>query len=232
MLIDTRASARTSDPTGDVQVSIQDNQGTVSFGGSGPVAAFLYKRIAWTDVNFTLLAGIGITDGAWLLFWLYCTPDGALARFYGERTDGASTVNEIVSGTCDQTLGEWNMPVEAPAHHLRGIPISCGFDVDTPAWDAPLSLHSSEVGVASIDGSAATALVFATVDCRTDCGSGSWSELHSVLWQPSSNQVAFAIWYLVGNTSGQGVDATNSLLLPAAGWTDILHPKATWSFGR
>jgi hypothetical protein len=232
MLIDTRATVHTASGTDGISVDITDNQGTVAFWGSGPVPAFLYKRIPWPDVNYTLLAGLGVTDGAWLPFWLYCASDGTLGRFYAERTDGTATLNQVITGSCNEVLGDWYMPVDVPAHSLRGIPLTCGFTVNAPSWDAPLNLGSSSAGTASINGLPATALVFSTTDCRTGCGSSSWFELHSILWQPSSGQVGFAIWYLAGDTAGTGVSAANGLLLPAAGWTDILHPMATWTLTR
>jgi hypothetical protein len=232
MLIDLRAGVHTAEGSGAIMVDIVDNVGTVSFGGSGPVAAFLYKRIPWSGVDFVLLAGLAVTDGAWLPFWLYCGSDGALEAFYGERTDGAFTTKQAVAGTCDVALVRWMMPLHVPAHTLRNVSTTCGFTVEAPPGDAPLDLASSRPGVASIDGLAATALVFATVDCRTGCGSGSWLELHSVLWQPSSGETAFAIWYLDGDTSGAGVTAANGLELPAAGWNDIVHQRATWTATR
>ena len=129
--LDTKFSASGSDPSSSVRVDFQDNKGTVEFAGSGPVPAFIYKRIPWLDVGFTLYAGLGVTDGAWLLFWIYCAPDGTLGRFYGERTDATGTLNRVITGTCSESATTWSMPVEAPAHTLRNIPMTCGFSVAT-----------------------------------------------------------------------------------------------------
>ena len=228
--VDTKFTASGGDASSSVRVDFQDNKGTVEFAGSGPVPAFIYKRIPWPDVGFTLYAGLGVTDGAWLLFWVYCAPDGTLGRFYGERTDSTGTLNSVISGTCSEIATTWSMPVEAPAHTLRNIPMTCGFSVTTP--DDTIQLESSRPGVASIHTLPATALVFSTTDCRTGCGSRSWFELHSILWEPTRENVAFAVWYLDGTRSGTGVSAENGVLMPAAGWNEILSPQATWTLNR
>jgi hypothetical protein len=232
MMMNTRITAQTSNPSGEVQVSITDNKGTVAFGGRDPVSVFIYKRIPWPDIGLTLFAGMGASDGAWSLFWVYCDAAGKLTQFYGERTDSPATTNVLLQGACNETPDFWEMPVDLPALSLRDVPLTCGFTVSAPSSDVPLDLGSSRAGTATIDGLAATALVFSTTDCRTSCGRPAWFELHSILWRPDSGQVGFAIWYLAGTTSGQGVSAANGIILPESGWTDILHSRATWSLDR
>lgn len=233
MPLDFRASASSAGGVPEAPiVQFTDNQGTVAFGGSEPVPAFLYKRVVWPGYQYTLLAGLGLGDGVWLPFWLYCGGDGTLGGFYGERTDTTTTFKQAISGTCSVTLEHWSMPLALAPQTIRNVALDCGFSVAAPSWDAPLSLQSSQPGVASIDGLPATALAFATADCRSGCGDSSWFELHSILSQPASGQVAFAIWYLDGQTSGTGVDAPTGLLLPAAGWNDIAHSMATWTLDR
>jgi hypothetical protein len=94
MMMNTRVTAQASNPSGEVQVSITDNKGTVAFGGRDPVSVFTYKRIPWPDVGLTLFAGMGASDGAWSLFWVYCDAAGKLTQFYAERTDSPATTNE------------------------------------------------------------------------------------------------------------------------------------------
>jgi len=225
----SKVSASTSDPASPVQVAVQDNQGTIDFAGSGPVPAFIYKRIPWPDVGYTLYAGLGVTDGAWLLFWLYCAPDGTLGRFYGERTDATGTLNVVLNGRCDETAIIWDQHVQVPAHTLRNIPMTCGFTVTTPDWDASVDLGSSRPGKGTLFGLPATALVFSTTDCRTGCGAASWFELHSILYEPTMHNVGFAVWYLNEATPGTGVSAENGVMMPGAGWNEILDPRATWT---
>jgi hypothetical protein len=180
-----------------------------------------------------LFAGLGFTDGAWIPFWLYCAPDGALTELFAERTDRTATfATWNVTGTCAEVLGDWDMPVEVPAHELRDVSITCGFSVSETSSLAPLSLVGSQPGTASVFGLTASVLVFSAVDCRTECGSRSWFELHSIVQEPTTGQVGFAIWYLDGRTSGTGVLAANGLTFPSAGWADISYPTATWTLDR
>lgn len=225
----SKVSARTTDPASPVRVAFEDNQGTIDFADSGPVPAFIYKRIPWPDVGYTLYAGLGVTDGAWLLFWLYCAPDGTLGRFYGERTDATWTLNVVLDGTCEETGIIWDQHVQVPAHALRNVPMTCGFTVTPPAGDERIELGSSRPGKGTLNGLPATALVFSTTDCRTGCGTSSWFELHSILYEPTQQNVGFAVWYLRGTMAGTGVAGENGVMMPAAGWNDILNPDATWT---
>jgi hypothetical protein len=82
-----RISARTDPGTDGVTVNIVDNTGTVAFGGRGPIPAFIYASSPWPAINRTLFAGLGVADGVWYPFWLYCTYDGVLTQLDGEMTD-------------------------------------------------------------------------------------------------------------------------------------------------
>jgi hypothetical protein len=66
-------------------------------------------------LGYTLYAGLGVTDGAWLFFWLYCASDGTLGRFYGERTDAVWTLNQPIQGSCNEESIQWDMPDRHPA---------------------------------------------------------------------------------------------------------------------
>ena len=227
--VGVRAAVRTTDGTGGVAIDIVDNKGTVDFGGGGPVPAFIYQLVPWPDIGYTLLSGMGLADGAWVPFWLYCTPDGTLDYLYAERTDRTTPFRKFVFGTCDMRAEAWDLPLDVPAHTLRNVALACGFTVATPAEDAPLVLEGSKPGVTTIDGQPATALVFAAVDCRTGCGEAPWFELHSLVWQPTTGRVGFAIWYLFGDATGRGVNANDVVTLPAPEWLQLPFPSATWT---
>ena len=231
VLAGTRANVHTAAGTKYVTVDLQDNQGTISFLGQGPFPAFVHSRIPWPDIGYTLLQGLAVDDGAWIPFWLYCAPDGTLGSFYAERTDQIAPYSEGVEGTCDEAAEIWNMPVALPANTLRNVVLTCGFTVSTPASDPPLRLEGSKPGVAAIDseGPPATVLVFSAVDCRQDCGTPGWFELHSLVWQPQTAQVGFAIWYLDGGNSGTGASASDFLMLPAGYWMQARSPTASWA---
>lgn len=229
--VGVRATVRTTDFRGGVAIDIADNKGTVDFGG-GPVPAFIYDRVPWPEFGYTLFEGLAVTDGAWIPFWIYCTPDGTLDYVYGERTDRTTPFRKFVNGTCAEVAGAWDMPVDIPAHTLRDVALTCGFTVATPAADAPLVLEGSKPGVTTIDGQPATALVFSTVDCRRDCGDGTWFELHALVWQPTTGRVGFAIWYLFGDLAGTGVSAVDIPTLPTLEWLQLPFPHATWTLSQ
>lgn len=238
MPMSVRVTASGRNDAGSVAVAFVDNQGTVDFWGSGPVAALLYNRDPTPENGYTLIGGFAVTDGAWMIFWLYCAPDGTLGGFAGERTDRTEMLLENMTGTCAVTSVNWNMAVQIPAHTLAHVPMTCGFSVADPTATGVLDLQSGQPGTASLqldtlDSSPATALVFNTADCRTGCGGAPAFELHSIVFQPSGT-VAFAIWYLEGTNSGQGVSAENGFVLPAVGgwWTPISEPRATWTLDR
>jgi hypothetical protein len=230
--IDTRVTAHLEPGADGSAVDITDDQGTISVLGSGPVPAFIYERTPWADLGVTLFAGLAVTDGAWIPFWLYCAPDGTLRRFFAEHTDHQTTFDIDVAGTCTEVLGDWDMPIDVPAHELRGVALTCGFSVDDPSPVAPVSLLGSKPGTVSAYGMPTTVLVFSTVDCRTSCGSDSWFELHSVVWEPITGQVGFAIWYLYGEHAGTGALAANGFVFPSGGFGDLIYPNATWTLDR
>ena len=60
MLIDTHANVLIADDAQQVHVDIRDNWGTVAFGGSDQVPAFIYRRIPWPQSDLTLLSGMGV----------------------------------------------------------------------------------------------------------------------------------------------------------------------------
>ena len=229
--VGVRAGPHTTDGAGGVAIHLEDNQGTVDFDGSGPMQAFIYYRNPWPEIGYTLLGGLAVTDGAWMPFWLYCAPDGSLAYVYAHRTDRRVPLRQFVSGTCNEVSEVWYMPLDLPAHTLRNVVMTCGFEVDTPPSDPSLRLESSKPGLVTIDGQPATALVFATVDCRA-CGSDPWFELHSLLWQPSTGQVGVGIWYLFGETSGTDVSARGVVTLPTGTYRQLPFPTATWTLGK
>lgn len=69
-------------------VSIASNQGTVSYGGRGPFQAFIYEAIpGFPDANSTSYSGLGVENGAWFPFFLFCSRDGRLMKIQGEMTD-------------------------------------------------------------------------------------------------------------------------------------------------
>jgi len=126
-----RATAHTTSDRGGISVDIVDGVGTVSYEGRGPIPAFLFSEIPWDFISRTLYAGLGIADGVWYPFWLYCSDDGRLTDFDGEMSDRDVAILTPVEGTCTLAAAS-GAPLEIPAHSLRNVALSCGFTVTAP----------------------------------------------------------------------------------------------------
>jgi hypothetical protein len=218
----------TAGPPG-MAVSIVDNFGTVAFEGRGPAPAFIYAQIPYPALARTLYAGLGIDDGVWLPFWLYCSDDGHLTRFDGEMTDRDLDVLEDVQGTCAVSTELLAVPLDIPTHSLRNVALTCGFSVSTPAGVLPtVDLVGSRPGTLDVSGVALTALPFHTVDCREGCGSPGWYEVHAVLWNPTAPSVGFGVFYL----DQTGVSLNDGISLPDASPISVALPGSTWTLSR
>ena len=181
-----------------VQVDIEDGQGTVSFDDTGPMRAFIFNQTDWTDIDRTLFQGLAVKEGAWFPFWLYCTDDGKLDRFWAERTDWPGWTGVVVDGTCAPTSEASTTVIDLPANILRNVALTCGFEVTTATGiNGQVDLPQLASGQIIYPGYSASIFVFNSYDCRTDCGSRNWFELHSLMWDSSRNVVGFQIRYLL-----------------------------------
>jgi hypothetical protein len=210
-------AATTSAPDG-VMVSIVASQGTVAYGGRGPFQSFLYERLGgYPTPDTNTYFGLGIEDGVWFPFWLQCTTDGRLTQIFAEETDRDVDFGYFVAGTCtDQGVGPMQT-ISVPAHTLSPIALTCGFTVSSSGPSGP-NLMSSSVGSMHWLGGDLTAVYpFHTVDCRYGgCGStGTWYEIHSVLWDPTMQVAGFGIIYLQNMTvslGAAGVDLSDGMI--------------------
>jgi hypothetical protein len=228
-----RISAHT-DPggSGGVTASFDDNQGTISFFGRGPLQAFIYRQQPYDDAGSLWLSGLAIDDGAWLPFWLYCSRDGRLTDLYGERTDRSDVVFPAISGTCTSEIGQFSSSLRIPAHSLRQVAMTCGYSAYdwVTAPEVPvLDLGSSRAGTMLWGGNQAKVFVFATVNCQRGCWENSWYELHSIVWDPSARRVGLGLFYIYVDGSLDGVTASFPIELPAAISGSVTFPTAAWS---
>jgi len=211
-----------------VEANIEDTKGTIRFDDSGPIPAFVFNFADWPDLGRRLFEGLGVRDGVWFPFWLYCADDGTLDRFWVERTDRPGWRGIIVDGTWTQSSQLSTAVIDLPATTLRKVALTCGFDVTTPG-DPPsaANLPASHAGSMVFPGYAPTTiLVFNTADCRTGCGSRSWFELHAIMWNRERNEVGFQIWYLDPLVAGVVTD--NTMVLPRITSLNAAFPDATW----
>jgi len=224
-----RVTAHTTSDEGGIGVDIVDGRGTVSYEGRGPIPAFIFEEIPWGLIDRTLYAGLGILDGVWYPFWLYCTDDGQLTDFDGEMTDRDVAVLSSVHGTCVPSAPLAGGGLDLPAHTLRNVALSCGYTVTGAPGQLPIDLGSSRAGTALAAGHAATVLPFHTVDCRENCGTPGWYELHAIVFDPSTQWAAFGVFYL---DESKFVLAGNGVQLPAASDFGEFYQGATWTLAR
>jgi hypothetical protein len=225
-----RFSAQIAAGQGDVSLSITDNHGTVAFDGKGPMPALIFATQPYPAVSRTLYAGLGIADGAWYPFWLYCDADGRLTRFFGEMTDQDRDFAVNLDGTCAPTGESFDLTIDVPAHSLRHVALTCGFSVSSPPGPSAIDLGDSRAGSMDFAGNSATVLPFHTIDCRSGCGSQSWVEIHSIVWDPIRQDVGFTIFYLFVGQSG--VSTGNGIMLPLATTMAQSLPNAMWTLER
>jgi hypothetical protein len=210
-------------------VSIVDNVGSVAFEGRGPAPAFIYARLPYPALQRTLFAGLGIDDGAWYPFWLYCSDDGRLTGFNGEMTDRDLAVLYDVEGTCTVSTTMMAVPLDIAAGQLRQVALTCGFSVSSPGGSLPaVDLGGSRAGSLAVAATAYTVLPFHGIDCREGCGSPGWYEVHAILWDPARPTVGFGVFYL----DETGVSLDDGLSLPDADPISVALPGATFSLSR
>src|SRR5262245_45519568 len=210
-------------------VSIVSNQGTVSLGGRGPFQAFVFAQGTVRAANSIVYTGLGVENGTWYPFFLYCSADGRLTKVYGERTDRDVSVFDDVVGTCtDQDVAPMS-PVSLAANTLTPVALTCGLSVHAPAPNS-VDLEGSQNGSMVSFGGDSIALPFHTVDCRGACGTPGWYEVHTIVWNQVQQQVGFVVLYLLADGS---VRWANQIELPAGstGETSLI-PEATWSLSR
>ena len=208
-------------------VSIVSNQGTVSYGGRGPFQAFIFNRVPLPAASSILYGGLGVENGTWFPFYLYCSGDGRLTKIQGEMTDRDSVVFADLDGTCtDQGVAPM-APVSLAANTLSPVALTCGFSVHSAAPPPnDVNLESSENGTMYGD---SVALPFHAVDCRASCGTPGWYELHTIMWNQMIQEVSFEIVYL----DAQGVSFTNGISLPQGDTaTDKQFFGATFTIDR
>ena len=239
MTVEARVSAHTTTATAGISIAIDDNLGTVTFPGETPIPAFVFERTYLAGVQRNLYHGLAVADGSWRPFWIYCTPDGNLWYFYGESSESSTATRGIVSGPCSETLGAYDLHVQLPAHQVRQVNLTCGFSIEDPnpayfgASFPRLSVTGSKPGAWWRDNELATVLMFTAADCSEGCReTGSWYELHSLVWEATSQRLGFGVWYLRFDNPSTPLSVSSGIFLPdLVPFSDVL-PDAVWTIAR
>jgi hypothetical protein len=69
---------------------------------------------------------------------------------------------------------------------------------------------------------------FTVVDCSKSCGTPGWYELHSILWESETGEIAYGIFYLTTGHPHQ-VQLEYTLELPSLERLDSALYEADWS---
>jgi hypothetical protein len=178
---------------------------------SVPIA--VYHRQMFDDPTYDLRLYQALAverDRIWIL-WFYCTvSSNLLDGIYYEATDGTAVTFEYGSGTCQDLGMTSTVAVQFPAIDLAPPPLLDGYRID----GAAVKLDGAQPGTVTLGGAPLTVYAFNTVDCRTDCGTPGWFELHALLWDEASHRLCFGIFYL-RNDDPDHVQLAWSLTLPS-----------------
>ena len=75
--------------------------------------------------------------------------------------------------------------------------------------------------------------MFAGVDCSGGCGeTGSWYELHSLIWEATTPRLGFGVWYFRLDGPNAPVYVSHGILLPDVVPIADTFPNASWTMNR
>jgi len=205
-------------------IAVKNDVGTIAIAGT-TYPVLTYEHQAWPSQGYDLYQGLAVGKDRLFLLWFYCEGP-KLSYIYYEGTDGTKIDYETAAAgsTCDQSGAPVSPLVAFPAVEMAVPPLVSTFTVDGPQ----VSIPPGKPGALTLGPLALEVYPFDVVDCTKDCGTPGWWELHSLLWDPKTSRLCFAIFYLmVGQT---GTQVTYSLTLPdlsdPVGTTNL---TATWS---
>jgi hypothetical protein len=175
---------------------IATDVGTIDVEGTS-IPAVAYDQIPFG--SYTLYQTLAIDTDRWVIAWAYCN-GGTLESVYVESTNGLAGASESATGTCTATTAAiTDAAVQFPASDVPPFALVPGFTVQ----GADINYDGEHAGAMVLDGSTWDFYPFTTVDCSTGCGTPGWYELHSLLWDPSTERACFGIYYLILNDADQ-----------------------------
>jgi hypothetical protein len=193
-------------------IHLDGDVGTVEIHGK-MLPAVVYEKQPFAP--YVLYQTLIVDDAALYVSWVYCL-NGKIDTVYYEGTDGTTIAEEPATGTCSDMAVATSVHVTLPAADVTAPALLPGWQLDGP------DIHYDGVSPGTVNlGEELTLLPFGTVDC-SQCGSGGWFELHSLLWDPTQKRLCFAIIYVF--KPGTPLQMTYSLTLP-----DLSDPAGTTS---
>jgi hypothetical protein len=201
------------------KVDIHSRYGSVSVGGKH-VSALVYWQIPFS--GYILYQALAVEAHEWMVFWFYCHGP-SLTYIYWESTGHSVLSKEPMNGSCKST-STTHARVSWPAVSMAAPTPVHGFT----AHGALLEIDSAAPGSVQFGGRTWALYPYATVDCSKVCGSPGWYELHSLLWDSTTGEAAYAIVYF---TTGQSdkVQIEYGLEFPSLGRLSIEEFTATWT---
>jgi hypothetical protein len=170
-------------------VQISNNVGTISF-GSEAMSTFIEEVIP-NAFSHDLYQGIAVSPGRFTAYWMYCHA-GQIDGIYYESADGNGMKFESASGSCSYTATATQTALSLPESAFAPGAGVAGFAIEGD----DIYRQSGGVGIfKDSSGQSHAFFPFSSVDC-TQCAAQGWYELHSLIWDDSSDRMCFAIFYL------------------------------------
>jgi hypothetical protein len=168
--------------------SIDGGAGNVSISGRTG-GAFTYGTSQFPDSSELIYQTLVVADDRLSMLWFYC--DGEkLATIYREGTDGEPSGFEDATGTCVKVPAA-TVEVTFPALSMPYPALSEAYRMSGPA----IQYDGANPGTFQFGPHSFILLPFASVDC-SDCENPGWQEMHSLLWDPSRQELCVDVVYM------------------------------------
>lgn len=205
--------------------TVTHGAGTIELNGA-TVPLAVYERQPFEAAGYTLYQAIAVEPERLWVLWFYCdVSTNELDGVYYEATDGTPVLFERGTGTCVDTRQTSAVSVHLPAFAFEPPPVIDGYTVS----GANVSIAPGVPGAVRLGGTNLTVYAFNTVNCRQDCGTPGWTELHALLWDPDRRRACFGIFYL-SESDHAHVQLAWSITLPELrDLANGVRLDATWS---
>jgi len=209
------------------RISIHRSEGTVEIDGRSLPSIVFARQPPARGSATNLYEVISVAPDRLYLLWIDCRTTTPEIQLWIESTAVEGLVQEKGSGSCHDTPAPSNPRLRAPAISMDWPQPVRGFSVSGAGLDLPNGAR----GTVLYDGEIQLVFPFTWVNCFY-CGSPGWFELHSLLWNPSTQAVTLGIFYLMvggDHVGGDRVILAYTLSMPVLTRGPVVSYKATWS---